>query len=358
VNAKKYGLSKIVAVAAVLIGLAAWADSNPLVMSASVSGGTLSISTTEPMPKGWFSSKNAFDRSKTDLRATYTIGGTACHAEVTVSLSSTTVGSFTPVRNSNDTQDVGYLWNTIVDVSAYAELYTIHIHCDGTEHIHGCNVARPVTVIVQAFDQNGVPRTYIDDAGETQLVLVTLDAGSIEPIGVTVDDRLIPGFCDVNCGIGTCVSACEGLCPKGKNGNPEQRCANACACPCMLQKYEATNHICHPQAPQVCQDSSPFAELLGVSVRRNLHRVAALLFSGVRAIQGSKPWRRSVPLRHAPCFRGDSSRFRCQLEPRARSTPSGWTRQSRAGQVRGAHGPVRLIVNGPRSEDRDCTTTM
>ncbi|HZA51193.1 MAG TPA: hypothetical protein VE549_10660 [Myxococcaceae bacterium] len=244
-NAKRYGVAKIVAVAGVLVGLVAWAATNPLVISAGVSEGTLSISTTQAMPKGWFSSRNTFDRTKTDLRVTYTIGATACSAEATGSLSSLTVGQFSPLQNSNG-NDIGYFWNTVVDVAAYAEHYTIHVHCDGTQHVHGCNVARPVTVTVQAFDKSGVPHTYVDDSGVTQLALVTVDAGAIAPIL----DGTIFETCEVDCGIGQCVSACEHACnalPK----KDQQKCNNDCQCQCKLQKH-AEIPVCHKNAPEQC----------------------------------------------------------------------------------------------------------
>ena len=249
VNAKKYGLAKIAAIGGVLLGVIAWAATNPLVFTAIVTDGTLSIATTQPLPKGYFSSRNSFDRAKTDLRITYTVGATACSAEASRSLSSLSVGEFTPVLNANDSNVIGYHFNTTVDVASFAEHYTIHIHCDGTQHIHGCNVARPVTVTIQAFDnKTGLPLTYVDDAGVTQLVIVTLDAGSIAP----VLDATIVDTCDVDCGVGTCVSACEDACPRGRNGRADPACANGCSCQCRLQKFQETGGACHPNAPEQC----------------------------------------------------------------------------------------------------------
>jgi hypothetical protein len=244
VNVKSYGLKKCAGLVVFFAGFVASAASNPLVMSASVTDGTLSIVTTQAMPKGWFSSRNVFDRTKTDLRVTYTIGATACSPEATGSLSSLTVGEFVPVLNANDSTVIGYHWNTTVDVAAYAEHYTIHIHCDGTQHIHGCNVARPVTVTVQAFDKSGDPLTFVDDSGVTQLVLVTLEAGSIAP----VLDATIIETCEVDCGIGQCVSACEQNCLSGRGA---QACNDACQCQCKLLKH-AEIPACHQKAPEQC----------------------------------------------------------------------------------------------------------
>jgi hypothetical protein len=242
-NLKKSNLARIMAMSGVLVGLVAWAASNPLVMSASVVDGTLSISTTQAMDKGWFSSRNVFDRTKTDLRVTYTIGATACSATATGTLSSKTVGEFTPVLNGNGTNTIGYHWNTTVDLAAYAEHYAIHIHCDGSEHIHGCNVTRPVSVTVQAFDKNGLPVTYADDFGVTQLVKLTLDAGSIAPVQ---DPTITETNCDDSCGIGQCVSACEHNC-----SGPTAKCKNLCQCECKIQKHNE-NPGCHQNAPTEC----------------------------------------------------------------------------------------------------------
>ena len=249
-NAKKYGLAKIAAMAGVLVGLIAWAATNPLVFTASVTDSTLSIATTEPLPKGYFSSKNTFDRAKTDLRITYTVGATGCSPETTRSLSSLTLGEFNPVLNSNGTNTIGYHFNTTVDVASFAEHYTIHIDCDGT-HIHGCNVARPVTVTIQAFDnKTGAPHTYVDDSGVTQLVITTLDAGSIAP----VLDQTITEVCEADCGVGTCVSACEDACPRLRNGRADPACANACSCQCRLQKFQETAGACYKNAPEQCAE--------------------------------------------------------------------------------------------------------
>jgi hypothetical protein len=243
-NLKKSKLARIMAVSGVLVGLVAWAASNPLVMAASVVDGTLSISTTQAMDKGWFSSGNSLDRTKTDLRVTYTIGATACSATATGTLSSKTVGEFVPVLNPNG-NPIGYHWNTTVDVAAYAEHYTIHIHCDGSEHIHGCNVTRPVSVTVQAFDKNGAPRTYVDAFGATQPVRLTLDAGSIAPV---LDGTITETNCDDSCGIGPCVSACEHNCSASTG-----KCKNLCQCECKIQK-RIENPVCHQNAPTECAD--------------------------------------------------------------------------------------------------------
>lgn len=242
---KTLGFTKIAAAVVLLVGFVAWAASNPLLISATVTGGALSIWTTDSMPKGWFNSRNTFDRTKTDLRATYTIGATACSPETSKALSSLTVGEFTAVLNSNNTNDIGYLWNTTVDVAAHAEHYTIHIHCDGSEHIHGCNISRPVTVTVQAFDKNGAPITYVDDSGVTQLVQVTVNAGAIAPV---LDATITETHCGDSCGIGECVSACEQSCPKGKGYQP---CANACQCECKIKK-NAENPLCHRNHAEEC----------------------------------------------------------------------------------------------------------
>ena len=240
-----------------LVGLIAWAATNPLaVLTASVVDTTLSISTTPGtwLDKGWFSVKNVFDRSKTDLRITYTMGPTACSGVKPgdpLSSLDLSVGVFTAVRNANDNNVIGYLYNTTVDLEGFANHWNLHISCDGTTHIDGCDQAQPVSVTVEAWDNRANPpvqRTY-DVNGTPTNVEVTLDAGLL----AAIQDPTVTDSC-LNCGIGTCTSACEAQCPKGKNGNVDQKCARACECPCQLQKYLETNGACHPEAPKNCAD--------------------------------------------------------------------------------------------------------
>jgi hypothetical protein len=239
-------LAKVAGVGILLMGVVACPGSNPLVMSANVLDGALSISTTQTMPQGWFGkSDGGFDRFNTDLRVTYTIGGTDCSPPMTGTLSSTTNGDLVPVLDIGNTNVIGYYWSTTADITAQAEKYTLHIHCDGTQHVHGCDVARPVTVTVQAFDRNGDALTYLDDSGQTQFVMVTLDAGSITPV---LDATITETNCGNSCGIGQCVSACEHACP---NGPLSRSCRDGCQCVCKIQKHNEDPN-CHKNAPLVC----------------------------------------------------------------------------------------------------------
>ena len=249
---KEVGLAKIFGVACALVGLAVWAEANPLVMSASVGGGPtsgsqlLTISSTQPMPKGWFNKGNRLDRDgKIELRVTYTIGATACSPEqVTQTLSSYVDGDFEPVLNSNGTNVDGWKWTASVDVSAYANHYTLRVHCDGSKEVIGCDQPRPVSVTVQAFDHAGAPLTYTDDSGATQYVAVTLDAGSI----AAVLDGTVQDACQSNnCGIGQCVSACIATC-RAEGGKP-QPCHIDCMCTCKILK-SIENPPCHENLGQ------------------------------------------------------------------------------------------------------------
>jgi hypothetical protein len=165
----------------VVVGLAALAETSPLLASAGVSGGKLSIVSTKPMPKGWFNLWNRLDRThRMELRVTYTIGATVCSSAMTGTLSSYAHG--TEVRNTNLTNVAGRNWSADVSVSSYAEHYSLHENCDGVVETVGCNVPRPVSVTIQALNQNGQPLIYTDDSGAPQYMAVTLDAGSIAPV--------------------------------------------------------------------------------------------------------------------------------------------------------------------------------
>jgi hypothetical protein len=155
-----------VAVFAVLVaGVAVAATSPFLYASVDISSGVLSI-VTAPMPKGWFSTRNSLDRTKTDLRSTYSFGATACSdAASGGSISSTTQGTFSEVTNPAD-HTTAYVWDYMVDLSANANHWYYHHHCDGTVEVHGCAAARPVNLATTAYATSSC-RTYVNDSGQT-----------------------------------------------------------------------------------------------------------------------------------------------------------------------------------------------
>ena len=91
----------ITAILAVALALAVRAEDNPLQLDRNVCSldavGVLTLQTL-PTPKGWFW-QGAFDRSKTDLRTTYTLSTSTCDLGAgAATLSSTALGTGTPIR--------------------------------------------------------------------------------------------------------------------------------------------------------------------------------------------------------------------------------------------------------------------
>lgn len=200
-----------VACVAAACSFTAQADEDPLQFDRNVctldSGGVLSLQTL-PMPKGWFTSKGTFDRTKTDLRVSSTLSTSSCDLGAgDATVSSTKLGTFmTPTLNPQS-KDVGYVWNMIGDLSANQNHWWYFIGCDGVPVKVGCEQARDATFTVTPFGQDGQCRTFVNASGATVCAgdVLTLQLASVQDKDQTID----PALCqpaEPSCGIGPCVS--------------------------------------------------------------------------------------------------------------------------------------------------------
>jgi hypothetical protein len=211
----------------------AWAATNPVSIGATIDGGVLSI-WTGSMTKGWFSSSNALDRSKTDLRTTWSFGATTCSAARSGSaLSSVAQGNFVPLLNPAGAV-VAYTWDSTVDLASEQNHWWQHMHCDGTVERHGCDQPAAVFVSTTAFAQDGTCRTYLNDAGAT--VCATATASTWLP--AVQDPDVVDAPCEVVdvCGIGACVSQCEHACDDVADKAARQTCKRSCPCDCKATR--------------------------------------------------------------------------------------------------------------------------
>lgn len=227
--------SLISAVALSFAGLAL-AASSPLQFVARLDPTGILELQTGAMPKGWFNLKNTFVGTKTDVRTTVMPGATECSpAKPTLSLSSLAEGSFTAILNANDSNAVGYTYELVRDISAAANHWYTHTHCDGRTEVHGCAAAVPVTVTSTAYDTvTGACRTFTSDAG------VTTCAGGTSVVLLTAiqDPDVVDTSCSDSCGIGACVSTCEDTCNTQFSGrgaaDARRACKSQCVCTCKL----------------------------------------------------------------------------------------------------------------------------
>jgi hypothetical protein len=222
--------------AAVLTAGIAWAATSPLTFSAMITDGVLSISTAS-LIKGWFSTRNTLDRTKTNLATTWSIGATECSdGGASGSINSTTDGSFEAILNENDSNPIAYTWSVLKDLSAYQNHWYNHTHCDGTVEVHGCAASSPVTVSMTAIGNNGACRTYVDDAGQT---VCASDSHQLSLAAVQDADVVDTDCGGDSCGIGQCVQACEHTCddtyPGRDQRDERQDCKMECPCVCKLQ---------------------------------------------------------------------------------------------------------------------------
>lgn len=243
-------VTRVTAIVALLSATLAFAAVSPLLIQVGISNAILYI-TTNGLPKGWFSTANSLDRTKTDLRTTYSFGATTCSpAYASGSVSSTSVGNFSSVfaQNGNTT---GYIWDTQVDLASYQNHWYRHYHCDGTIEIHGCDSAIPVSVTTTAYNKNGNCLTYVNDAGQTVCVSDTRTASL-----PSVQDADVYEVClqDPSCGIGQCESACQANCGAQtysgtikEQHDQRQQCRNACECQCKIQIRTGTSCVIEPK---------------------------------------------------------------------------------------------------------------
>lgn len=203
----------VTATSAVMLSFAAHAEENPLQFDRNAcmvdGAGTLSLRTL-PMPKGWFTSKNTFDRTKTDLRISYTLEATSCvQGAGDATFSSTTLGTFLPALDpvlNPQSKDIGYVWNMTADLSAAQNHWNNYFGCDGLPVVVGCPEARGLTFTIGAYGKDGQCRTFVDGLGAVQCAedMVQMQLLPVQD----PDQRIDPTLCQTGgCGIGDCVSA-------------------------------------------------------------------------------------------------------------------------------------------------------
>lgn len=192
--------------AGLLVSGLAIAALSPLIINVGVDGTGLLTVQTDAMPKGWFSSRNTFDRSTSNVQTVYALGATSCSAEKTGgTLNSTVDGGFTSENNPQGAP-IAYYYAVSKDLSPAQNHWYNHQHCDGSIEVHGCPQAIPVTVTATAYDKNGACHTYTDNSGVTRCAADTQSAS----LGAVQDPDVIDTQCaELNCGIGQCVSSCE-----------------------------------------------------------------------------------------------------------------------------------------------------
>lgn len=223
---------RALAVSAFLVAAVALAATSPLLFaSVGITNAQLYVS-TQPLPKGWFSSRGALDRTKSNLVLTYAMNATACSAAAPGgSASSVTVGNLGAVVNTQGVT-TAYTWDTSVDLASFQNHWYDHQLCDGTVEQLGCDQAIPVDVSVTAYDGAGACLTYVNNAGQTVCASDTATAS----LPAVQDATVIDTQCDSTCGIGACVSSCEHDCELTGSGKEKQSCKEACVCTCKLDR--------------------------------------------------------------------------------------------------------------------------
>jgi hypothetical protein len=234
---------RVAAVAVLLTAAIAIAATSPLIIGVGISNAILSIS-TNTLQKGWFSTSNALDRTKTDLRTDVSYGATTCSpAYASTAITSTVTGNFSAVTNSQGGV-TGYTWDTQLDLASYQNHWYRHFHCDGSVEIHGCDQAIPISVTTTAYGRNNC-HTYVNDSGLTVCVADTKTASL-----PAVQEADVTEICAVeeSCGIGQCEKACQADCTAATySGTAKQQqeqrvqCRNACECQCKIQVRTGTS---------------------------------------------------------------------------------------------------------------------
>jgi hypothetical protein len=237
-------------IAAVVLGTASVAAAavSPLLFSGTLDeNGSLSLVTSR-LPKGWFSSKNVLDRKKSNLVLSYSLAATSCSTASTLPPNSSVFdGSFTPIFNPPETTAVGYTWEFTKDLSVAQNHWWYHHHCDGTQEVHGCMDAIPVTVTLTAYDSSGTCHKYVNDAGQT----VCASDSHAYSLAAVQDQTVVETECGSDgpdCNLGPIVAACEAACPKDRNGRVTGACASKCLCeskaklPVSCPQYKACSN--------------------------------------------------------------------------------------------------------------------
>ena len=218
------------------------AEANPLEVVADVSSAVLSFETNR-LPKGWFSSGNKFDPTKSTIVVEGRIHAAECStAQSELIFESGWLGSLTASANTtpNGKNETGYVWSYLADLSQYRNVFSLHTHCDGSLHVHGCDLPREIALTIRVLDKNGAPRTWVDDAGNVKPVEVELRDMWLDALHDVANDA-VDTECDEgdSCSIGAEMSACETGCPKGQAG---KECRDACGCTVRVQKNRQVPH--------------------------------------------------------------------------------------------------------------------
>lgn len=199
---------------------------------ASIEDGVLSLATGS-LPKGWFNTRNALDRTKSTLEVTWELGPTSCSDKVSGTISSLTAGNFTPDTNKPGNVN-GWFWSTTADLSAYANRWNNYVRCDGSVEIQGCPEAMAGSVTVVAMSSPSECHKHKVDGRD-----VCIAAADPVVLHAVQDADVVETACDDDggsCGIGQCVSACQQACNAIKDKKLQQACKKDCPCDCKLQR--------------------------------------------------------------------------------------------------------------------------
>jgi hypothetical protein len=224
----------------VLLPVVTAAEQNPLSVTASTNGSWSLSFETSPLPKGWFTIANKFERAKTTLVAEVTAVEEACsigaQSDARVSTSDGTV-TLTAIKNANGKNDVAYFWQYGGwDLNALRNSYSYEIRCGVIVETRGCTAARAIELTITAFEKNGV-RTYTDDAGVSQPVTASVGALSLPAY---YDEAANYTYCPVtvDCDevFGQCNGPCKSSCPPA-NTQTGRDCREACGPSCEEQVH-------------------------------------------------------------------------------------------------------------------------
>jgi len=260
---------------AAIAGAAATFDISVIIVPDIVSGNESLTVTTNEMPKGWYTEKGGFDRSKSNVAVTINGDATQCSTSKSGgTLNSVSDGTFTAQLNPAGKPDA-YVWSATKDLSSMQNHWYWHQHCDGTTEKHGCDAAINVSVTATVYDKVGAVRTNEDGSPATATKSATLPAVQDADVVETGCQTEGPS-CKLDGQVfGACQSSCEANanaqkqaaqdaekdCAKGNDGNSCRAAAreaarqadvanSACECTCKLQQLPVT---C-PQAQHCAAD--------------------------------------------------------------------------------------------------------
>ena len=233
-STRRTAIAAAVLVSTVALGLGV----STIAADFSITTDGLAAVNTAPMPHGWFASKNVLDRTKTELRGSFSFAATECsEAPSDQAINSLRDGQFSPVLNSQG-HTRAWTWSYVADLQAAQNRWYRHRHCDGTVEVHGCAASIPVTLDLVATDpKTGACRT-VDSTGTCAAVSLASRLAAVQDPDVVDTDcgGGGGGGDDASCGIGPCVSACEQGCNALSPRSAQQRCKQECVCTCKLQR--------------------------------------------------------------------------------------------------------------------------